>query len=177
MPKRNDLRQRIISLIRLQPTLTRAELSKKLGVTYQAVQKHLKSLENDQLVVPSFHVTDKWRREQDKFWVFIETQFLPPSVSAEGDAPVPVASKPESDGDQHYQRKLCTEITKELAKDTWRHLTFDEIHILLGGQCDILLSVYAPGAEPVWEFVTNFVRTRDHVVRTSTVWSMSQSTE
>ena len=60
MPKKTNLPRRIVAFLKQNPTASRAEISRQLGVSYQAAQKHLRRLEEEGLVRPGFLISDRW---------------------------------------------------------------------------------------------------------------------
>ncbi len=159
MPKKTHLPQQIIAYLRRHPTADRRRLSEALGVSYQAVQKHLRRMEERGDVSSAFLVSERWDADRHEFWIFIETRF--DRASAE----------PDSD----YQRDLCRSISEQLSNDPeWAaDLSFVDIRVLLGGQWDIVLRLSSSDADAVGRFVTRYLRSLPGVVRTSTAWALS----
>ena len=158
MPKKTDLPQRIVAYLKQHPSASRKEISRQLGVSYQAAQKHLRRLEEDGLVRPGFLVSESWDAGKHEFWIFIATRYDRRTDSADGD----------------YQDKLCRAIAAELGPEG-KHaqtLSFGSIQILLGGDWDIVLRVRSADADAVGRFVTRYLRSKPNVVRTSTAWSL-----
>ena len=163
MPKRSDLPNQIISLLKRRPDTKRNEIHENLGATYQSVQKHLKRLEDEGILrsVMLVRVPDEIRRY--KFWVFIDSEFSPQTSERNGD----------------FQAQLCDEIARELvAQNDFTHgLIYDDCQILLGADADIVLTMYAEKPEDVTRFVTRVLRSHPLVKSTSTGWSVSSLEE
>lgn len=159
MPKKTHLPQRIVAYLRRNPTADRRSLAEGLQVSYQAVQKHLRRMEEKGEVRSAFLVSDDWDRDRHEFWVFIETRFDPRHAA------------PDSD----YQRDLCAAVVERLTTDPeWmEELSFVDVRVLLGGQWDIILRLSSKDADAVGAFVTRFLRSLPGVVRTSTAWALS----
>ena len=160
MPRISNIPNKIISLLQKNPTATREEIRKALGVSYQAIQKHLQELERKQLVSEGFIVLESKSEKKYKFWIMIETVY-----STELDIN-------DSYG-RDYQKRLCDEIFEELIKnDKWSNcITFNQIDIVFAADWDIILSVISDNAETVGSFITQYLRTHSAVSRTSTSWS------
>ena len=58
MPRRTKIQEKIISILVENPIITRGELYKRLGVSYQAMQKHLHALQESGIVKQSFVVDE-----------------------------------------------------------------------------------------------------------------------
>ncbi len=162
MPKRSNIPEKILSILFKNPAVTREELSKQLGISYQSVQKHLLILLTQEIVVPSFTVAETKIKKQYRFWIFIETRF------------------PEQDGKQHdYQQKLCDEIVKSFQEGENSKLVdgliFGGIDIVIGGNPDIILRLLTDDPNIVGNYVTRFLRVQPAVVSTSTAWSLRGS--
>jgi DNA-binding Lrp family transcriptional regulator len=161
MPRRSNIPNQIISLLVEKPTATREEIRKRLGVSYQAVQKHLYTLQEQKIVLPSFRVAEK-NIKKYLFWIFILTKY-------------PSDENEEAGND--YQRNLCDEISKSLHEesDFTRGLIFGGAHIIIGGTYDIILQLYSDNPDSVGRYVTRFLRPNPAVVSTSTAWSLTES--
>lgn len=197
MPKKTRLPQQIVTHLRRNPTASRSDLADALGVSYQAVQKHLRRMEEEGTVLPAFLVTDRWDAQRHEFWVFIETRFYrgegrgamvgPPAGSDPGgdpggdpgsDSGSDSGSDPGSElGD--YQAALCRRIVGELSENpTWNSvLSFADIRILLGGNWDIVLRLFSDEPDAVGRFVTRYLRAQPTIVRTATSWALSESSD
>ena len=160
MPRKTNLPARIVAHLKRCPTASRKELSAALGVSYQAVQKHLRKLEEAGLVQPGFLVDQDWDAGKHELWVFIETRFPPRS------------GEDRESGGRDYQGELCREIVAKLTEnDEYADdISFGSVRILLGGNWDLLLQLYAHDKNAVGRFVTRFLRSQPSVERTSTAW-------
>lgn len=172
MPKKTHLPQQIIAYLRRHPTADRRHLAEALGVSYQAVQKHLRRMEDEGDVASAFLVNDAWDADRHEFWIFIETRFDP---RTRDEAPPAQAEK----GIDDYQRRLCEAVVERLCNDPqWTaDLSFVDIKILLGGQWDVVLRLSSTDADSVGRFVTRYLRSLPTVVRTSTAWALSDRGE
>ena len=164
MPKKTRLPQRIVHYLRRHPTASRAEIAGALDVSYQAVQKHLRRMEEEGTVLPAFLVTERWDVERHEFWIFVETRYDP-------------HVDPRLAGAADYQGELCRAIVSELAADPqWVDvLSFADIRILLGGNWDIVLRLYSSDPDAVGRFVTRYLRSLPAVVRTATSWALGEN--
>ena len=174
MPKKTRLPQQIVTHLRRHPTANRSDLAAALGVSYQAVQKHLRRMEEDGTVLPAFLVTDRWDAERHEFWVFIETRYY----RGEGRG----ADTREHEGASDlsdYQAALCQRIVSELAENpTWNDvLSYADIRVLLGGNWDIVLRLFSDDPDAVGRFVTRYLRAQPTIVRTATAWALSESSD
>jgi DNA-binding Lrp family transcriptional regulator len=163
MPKKSDIPEKILSILLENPSTTREEVAQKLGVTYPAVQKHWRNLQDEGYIVPSFHVKN-YGPKIFRFWIFIETKYSP----VPGDA--------KDDLGKDYQSRLCKEIS-----DSFHHenalskgIAFGGTHVLLGGDHDIVVILYSDDADKVGEYVTQFLRSHPSVTSTSTAWSLTK---
>ena len=164
MPKKTKLPERIVGYLKCCPTATRQEVSEALGVSYQAVQKHLRKLESAGLVRSGFLVDEAWEAGKHELWVFIETRFAPsPRVGEKAE-------------DRDYQAELCREIISKLTEDDdyAEEISFGSVRILLGGNWDLLLQVFAHDKNAVGRFVTRYLRSQPTVERTSTAWVLEE---
>lgn len=191
MPKKTRLPQQIVTHLRRHPTANRAELADALGVSYQAVQKHLRRMEDEGTVLPAFLVTDRWDAERHEFWIFIETRYYRDPARALGPAPASgeAGDEPSQDGAGalgdyqgalgDYQGALCQRIVAELGESSaWNDvLSFADIRILLGGNWDIVLRLFSDDPDAVGRFVTRFLRAQPAIVRTATSWALSERGE
>lgn len=161
MPRTSDLRNRIITKVFEQPTISRHELARELGVKYSSVQKHLAQLARSGEVVPGFVVRESSLLKRQKFWIFIETRFVPlEATTDEKQKVVP------------YQQDLCRTIVEAVLKKPWSDsISYGGIQIMLGGAADLVLTLYTNDAASISRFVTDFLRTRPSIVRTSTAWA------
>ncbi len=158
MPKKTDLPEKIVAYLKRHPTASRAEIAQRLGVSYQAAQKHLRRLEDEGLVRPGFLVSDAWDAGRHEFWIFIATRY--DAATDEG-------------GD--YQRALCREIADELTAGAYgKEISFGFVQILLGGDWDVMLRVYSRDPDAVGRFVTRYLRAKASVERTSTAWTLTE---
>lgn len=164
MPKKTNLPSRIVAHLKQHPTASRQELSETLGVSYQAVQKHLHKLEEERWVLPGFIVSDRWEAGKHELWIFIETRF-----DRDPD-------HPERSGERDYQGDLCRAIVETLTGDSqWaEEISFGSIQILLGGSWDIVLRVFSRDQNAVGRFVTRYLRSQPAIVRTSTAWALEE---
>lgn len=162
MPRQTDLPNKIINYIQQDPTGSRKKISQHLGVSYPAVQKHLKRLEKDGIIKTTFSLTEKWKSEYKEFWIFVETTYPHENPSS------------QFQEDEGYQELMCREIADELhaAQNLGTSLFLDGIRILLGGNWDIVLNVLALDEVDIGLFVTRFLRSRPDIVRTSTAWTL-----
>lgn len=160
MPKKTQLPRQIVNYLKRHPTAQRREISEALGVSYQAVQKHLLRLEQEGRVLPGFMVSETWEEGKNEFWIFIETRYDRESSGADAD----------------YQADLCRRIVDTLTThETFaEEVSYGSIRILLGGPWDIMLQVYAENPNAVGRFVTRYLRVRPGIVRTSTAWALSE---
>ena len=162
MAKRTDLPDKIIALLKAEPTLNRKEIAARLGVSYQAAQKHLNRLiERQKAVKHSFTVTDVIGETHRKFWVTINTKHTPKKKGGMND----------------YQDRLCNQIHDLFRKPdpSTAGLVFDDVRIVLGGRFDIILTLYAKDPDAVGRFVTRYLRAHESVAETSTAWSLERS--
>jgi len=175
MPKHSNLPEKIISLLIENPAITREEIKKRLGVSYQSVQKHLLKMQKDKIVTPAFLVDETKLKKKKIFWIIITTK-NPNETKRES------KNKPEDEQNNDmgvdYQRRLCNEIAKSflMKSDLVGGLIFGEVHIVIGGTYDIILRVFADDADAVGRYVTRFLRSRPAIVSTSTAWSLTEST-
>jgi DNA-binding Lrp family transcriptional regulator len=185
MPKKTDLPERLIEILQGDPTISRDALSKRLqdefNVGASAVRKHLRLLRKRGWIRPSIVVTDQaFARRPSKFWISILTG--PRGVAAKnGDDPLLFRPEPkiragrsefsDKPGPGDYQIELCRDIEKNIrARDD---LFFGGIEILLGGDWDLLLWVYAYDEQAVGRFVTRYLRQHRSIEKTSTAWSLT----
>jgi biotin operon repressor len=163
MPKKSDIPEKILSILLENPSTTREEVARKLGVTYPAVQKHWRNLQDDGYIVPSFHVKN-YGPKIFRFWIFMETQF-PGRHSSLGD-----------DLGNDYQSRLCREIAESFhnGNELSQGIAFGGTHVLLGGDHDIVVILYSDDADKVGEYVTQFLRSHPAVLTTSTAWSLTK---
>lgn len=164
MPKKSNIPNKIISFIQRNPSASREKISKALGVSYQAVQKHLRNLEESETVRPGFIVSFSELKKKYKFFVLIETRYLQEEENI----------NPEAQ-ELGYQEKLCDEISRELIdNDRWaQDIVFQGTNIVFGADCDIILTLFTEDASAVSTFVIQFLRTRPSIISTSTFWSTS----
>lgn len=162
MPKKTNLPQRIVVYLRRHPTANRRQISEALGVGYQAVQKHLRRLEDDGLVLPGFLVSDRWDADRHEFWIFIATRYDRELAGEEIGA--------------DYQGALCRQVAAKLTDDEEyaEEISFGSIRILLGGEWDLVLRVFARDPDAVGRFVTRYLRAQRGIVRTSTAWTLGE---
>ena len=160
MPKKTQLPRQIVNFLKQHPTAQRREISDALGVSYQAVQKHLLKLEQDGRVQPGFLITEAWEKGKSEFWIFIETRYDRETTRKDAD----------------YQADLCRSIVETLTThETFaEEVSYGSIRILLGGPWDIMLQVYAEDPNAVGRFVTRYLRVRPGIVRTSTAWALGE---
>jgi DNA-binding Lrp family transcriptional regulator len=185
MPRKTDLPERLIEILQGDPTVSRDALSKRLqdefNVGPSAIRKHLRLLRKRGWIRPSIVVTDQaFARRPSKFWISILTG--PRGVAAKnGDDPLPFrpepkprrpgSESPDRPGPGDYQIELCREIEKNIrSRDD---LFFGGIEILLGGDWDLLLWVYAYNEQAVGRFVTRYLRQHRSIEKTSTAWSLT----
>jgi DNA-binding Lrp family transcriptional regulator len=174
MPKHSDLPEKIISILLSNSATPRKEISERLKVSYQSVQKHLLKMQNDGVVTPALLVNEGKVKKKRLFWIFISTT-----------SPDAIKSKSKKRPDQHddlgndYQPRLCKEIEEsfQVTSDLMSGLIFGGVHIVLGGDYDIILRIYADEPDSVGMYVTRFLRSRPAVVSTSTAWALSESTK
>lgn len=164
MPKKTNLPSRIVAHLKRHPTATRQELSETLGVSYQAVQKHLHKLEEERWVLPGFVVSDRWEAGKQEFWIFIETRYDPRLGGTDG-----------SD-ERDYQSALCRAIAEKLTLDSeWaEEISFGSLQILLGGKWDVVLRVFSRDQHAVGRFVTRYLRSQPAIEHTSTAWALEE---
>ncbi|MCC6677388.1 MAG: hypothetical protein IT436_09605 [Phycisphaerales bacterium] len=161
MPRTSDLRNRIITKVFEEPTISRHDLARVLGVKYSSVQKHLAQLARTGEVVPGFVVRESSLLKRQKFWIFVETRFTPPEASTD-----------EKQKVVPYQQELCRTIVDAVLKKPWSDtISYGGIQIMLGGSADLVLTLYTNDAASISRFVTDFLRTRPSIVRTSTAWA------
>lgn len=162
MPKKSDIPEKILSILLENPSTTREEVAQMLGVTYPAVQKHWRNLQDEGYIVPSFHVKN-YGPKLFRFWIFMETQY--PGVDRSGD-----------DLGTDYQARLCREIADSFhnGNDLSDGIAFGGTHVLLGGDHDIVVILYSDDADKIGEYVTQFLRSHPAVLSTSTAWSLSK---
>ncbi len=158
MPKRSDLPNQIISLLKRRPDTKRHEIHSHLGASYQSVQKHLRRLEDDGTLRPVMLVRSPADVRRYKFWVFIDCEFSPQTSQRNAD----------------FQAQLCNDIARELItqNEFTRGLIYDDCQILLGADADIVLTMFAEKPEDVTRFVTRVLRSHPLVKSTSTGWSV-----
>lgn len=163
MPKKSDIPEKILSILLENPSTTREEVANKLGVTYPAVQKHWRNLQDDGYIVPSFHVKN-YGPKIFRFWIFMETQFP-------GDM-----SKMNDELGNDYQARLCREVAESFHNGNTlaEGIAFGGTHVLLGGEHDIVAILYSDDADKVGEYVTQFLRSHPAVLSTSTAWSLTK---
>jgi DNA-binding Lrp family transcriptional regulator len=156
MPKKSDIPERILSILQENPSATREEVAQILKVTYPAVQKHWRALQDEGLIVPSFHVKHAGQKSF-RFWVFVETRPASPS-----------ASKAED-----FQTRFCRDLALAFREGHpfTKGLTFGGTHQLIGGEQDVILIVHADEVEAVGRFVTGWLRPHPAVARSSVSWS------
>jgi DNA-binding Lrp family transcriptional regulator len=175
MPKQSTLPEKILSILIENPTVTREEISKRLKVSYQSVQKHLLRMQRDKVVTQAFVVDEtKIRNKKFMFWIFVSTKNPNDSRRRSGEKP-----DEQNDLGNDYQRRLCNEIAASFHKDSELviGLVFGGIHIVIGGVYDIILRVFCDHPDVVGRYVTRFLRSRPAIVSTSTAWSLTESTE
>jgi len=162
MPRRSNIPKKIISLLSEDPTITREQLSERLKVSYQAVQKHLRSLQEEGIVVPSFSVIKNKIRKY-LFFVSILTQ----------------DPRDPRDLGKDYQRALCKKIADQFEENDplVEELIFGKIYIVIGGTHDIILTLYSDNPDAVGNFVTRFLRAEPAIVATSTAWALTPNYE
>ncbi|MCG8527523.1 MAG: winged helix-turn-helix transcriptional regulator [Opitutales bacterium] len=163
MPKKSDIPEKILSILLENPSTTREEVAKKLGVTYPAVQKHWRILQDEGFIVPSFHVKN-YGPKIFRFWIFMETQFPREQEVVDDDL------------GKDYQARLCREISESFhnGNPLAEGIAFGGTHILLGGDHDIVVILYSDDADKVGEYVTQFLRSHPAVTTTSTSWSLTK---
>ena len=189
MPKKTQLPQRIVSFLRRHPTANRQHVADALGVSYQAVQKHLRKMEASGQVKPGFFVTDAWESGRHEFWIFIETRHVGDPGLGDTRLRSPGSGDSGSAGDGRggevsvgaeglgdYQADLCAQIAERLTHEVeWTEaLSFLGIEVLLGGDWDIVLRVASDQPDAVGHFVTRYLRSRPAVVRTRTCWTLDR---
>ena len=165
MPRRSDLGKQIIAKLLTNPELTRSELAKATGKSLSAIQKQLRTLLNKEDVVETFTVSDKWKQNQLQFFITIETRS--PLIFSEGRAHALEQPDPK------FQQQLCKDLVTALNNQS--EILFADIAIVLGGQWDIILSVFCDNPDHVGRFVTQVVRSNRNVSRTSTSWRVKKS--
>ena len=160
MPRKSNIPNKIISFLKKNSSANRNEISDGIGVSYQAVQKHLRNLEKEGLVLPGFIVRHSQLKKEYKFWIMIET-----NCKTEFDI--------EDEYGKDYQRRLCNQIVDELLKNgNWSDdIVFNQIDIVFSSNWDIILSVLSENAETVGNFITQYLRTHQAISKTSTFWS------
>jgi biotin operon repressor len=163
MPKKSDIPEKILSILLENPSTTREEVAQTLKVTYPAVQKHWRTLQDEGYIVPSFHVKN-YGPKLFRFWIFIETQF--PGME----------HCPNDDLGKDYQTRLCREIAESFhnGNPLAVGVSFGGTHVLMGGLHDIVVILYSDDADRVGEYVTQFLRSHPAVVSTSTSWSLTK---
>lgn len=164
MPRRSNIPEKILSILVENPNVTRDEIKNRLGVSYQAVQKHLSSMQQQGLVVPSFSVAEI-NIKKYLFWVFILTQ-APKGYSHDDEEVNEIRND--------YQRRLCDEIAESFHKkgDLVGGLIFGGTDIIIGGIYDIILRLYSDNPNSVGRYVTQFLRSHPSTAQTSTAWSL-----
>ena len=176
MPRRSNIPDKIISILQEDPTITRKQLSQQLKVSYPAIQKHLNKLEKDKVVIPAFRVEDA-KIKKSIFWIFILSK-NPQDVffekTEEGRYRL-IGNRADADSSD-YQRAICKEIAASFQENNSivEGLTFGGVHIVLGGQYDIILRIFSDDQDAVGNYVTRFLRTRPDIVQTSTAWSLRE---
>jgi DNA-binding Lrp family transcriptional regulator len=119
------------------------------------IDRTLKAVESDQPALEAMRML----RSYSKFYVMVETSF---------DYRDKAFRSGRSGG---YQQKVKEEIEKEMQDyQSGRGIIPAGVDILLGGDFDILVRLYAKSIDDVHHFVTERVRTIRHVLRTSTAW-------
>ena len=169
MGKRSDIPNRIIAVLKDNPSISRQKLADRLDVSYQAIQKHLQQLDEEEIVKEGFIVNRRRLGEgRSKFYIMIETVYPKELVLNEGRAPVDGREKEE------YQLDLCDAIRQqfETSATSAQGVVLGEINILLGSEWDIILSLYSDSQDAVGDFVTKFLRTHLYVAKTSTAWCL-----
>lgn len=166
MARQSHIPERIISILMEDPTATRLEISKRLGVAYQSVQKHLLQLKDQGVILPSFQVAEKKIKKKHTFWIFILTQNPNMGKSLE------MATD--------YQRELCNEIFKSFHDATLSQVVdagmiFGGLDIVIGGRYDIILRIYSDNPDSVGRYVTRVLRGRPQIQSTSTAWSLREN--
>jgi DNA-binding Lrp family transcriptional regulator len=172
MPKRSNLPERIISTLVQNPGIKRERISKQLGVSYQSVQKHLKKMEKEKIIVPSFSVNLDSINKERVFWIFISTQNPDQSKNK-------LDSEAGDELGSDYQRELCNEIKESFRKDSEivSGLVFGGIHIVIGGVYDIILQIFSDNPDSVGHSDTRFLRSRPAIASTSTAWALNERTD
>ena len=166
MPKRSTIPEKIISILAENPAVSREEISKRLGVSYQSVQKHIFAMQKRKVVVPSFSVVES-KIKKYIFWVFILTKYTPENENVQND----------SFGND-YQRRLCKEIAESFQQNSnfVEGLIFGGADIVIGGTYDIILRLFSDNPDSVGKYVTRFLRPHPAIVSTSTAWSLTHTT-
>lgn len=164
MAKKSDISNRIITYIYDNQTTTIEEISKDLGVSYQAVQKHLKNLSDKKIVQRGFIVNySEINNKFYKYWISIETIYKSEREEF---------FENNDEYGKDYQERLCHEIIQKLMEPDWSHdLILISIDVVLSAQWDIILSLYAKDSRSVLKFITQYLRTHRSVTGTSTAWS------
>jgi DNA-binding Lrp family transcriptional regulator len=175
MKRMLELDSRIVSAIRARrgANVDRRRIAKALGVPYPTVVNHIKKLIQNGYLQEAFEITTKWDAERVHFWVSIQTQYVRTDrnhrIGSGAEAlnhSAPIQA--------NYQFEVCQKIKDEIARDVWasRNIEFSDIHVLIGGEWDLLLHLTAQNVQEVANFVTGYLRTQEAIVRTSTAWSV-----
>ena len=168
MSKRDEFHERVISLIKADPTLNRRQMAARLGLEYANFVKKFTELTDKKIIQEGFLINPEYPgSDLKKFWILIETRF--PFELQKPDADGPLASD--------YQAGLIKKIKEKLEgnNDFSQHISLCEIEIMLGADWDIILSVYARDMDKIAFFVTQFLRTQSEIARTRTAWSRALS--
>lgn len=154
---RDRLDNQLISVLSVDPTLTRNQLAAKLGRTYETIQRVLARLSVTHVIKPGFIVTAESLEGLVNYWIMIQTR----SLNASGDSKL------------DYQSRLCGQIGAALTGPEWRdRLVFRRIDILFGADWDIILLVSARSAQTIQALVTGYLRSQcPEIVGTRTAWS------
>lgn len=164
MPKKTDLPKRILTALRANPFLRRQELQAQLDVGYQAIQKTLGHLmHDDQLVREAFIVEPRALGDQRKFWIMITTSHPDPDAVAR-----------RGGGADDYQGVLCERIRAALRnrEPGTEGVYLDDVHVIMGREFDVMLTVLSDGFDAVARFVTRRLRLMPAVSGTTTAWQV-----
>jgi hypothetical protein len=161
MRRKKDLDFKTLAYISDHPGAERSEIAKHLGYPEQkahaAVDARLRRLIADGRLQEGLSVTDAWKGELIKSYVFIDTVFQDDGDTAR-------------DEEANYQQDLVDNIKRKLGTDRYRGAIFlDSVEIVMGADFDIVLILRANDVSPIGSFVTGFLRSHRYVHKTRTI--------
>ena len=145
------------------PGAERKDIAAKLKRVESTLNPHISRLIDEGQLREGLTVTDAWKKQQIKSYIFIETVYRDAGTVQRSEF--------------NYQQELVQNIKDRLGAAPYRGVLFlDSIEIVMGADFDIILILLAKDVSPLGSLVTGFLRTQPYVNKTRTVLAWPSST-